>query len=225
MAASEPSGDALSIPHEIETVASTPQSLRGLSILQTLRDATRSAHARIEGSPAMLRLMSDDYTEPEYVQHLGRLLGFYEPFEAALAEGGADDEAPASQCRSRLLRRDLRTLGLARAQIQTLARCGKLPRVTGANLLGCLYVYEGAALGGQTIARRLRQTLPSTPSFAFYHQDAAGTGRRWRAFCLSLETRDAVSLRAICESAVAVFDTFENWLEGTSLSAAQPSST
>jgi len=219
----QPPGDALPIRPEIETAASTQHCLRGPSILQALRGATRSAHARIEASQPMLRLMNDDYTEPEYVEHLCRLLGFYEPFEVALAQADAAGEMPFFLSRSRRLRCDLENLGMTQRQIQALPRCSELPLVTRANLLGCRYVYEGAALGGQIIARHLQQSLASSHSFAFYHGDAARTGRQWKAFCLHLETREAVSLEAICESAVAVFDTFGNWFEGRPLRGARGS--
>ena len=39
------------------------------SVIEALRDATRSRHAQLSASPAMSRL----YTIPEYRSHLGRL--------------------------------------------------------------------------------------------------------------------------------------------------------
>jgi heme oxygenase len=104
-------------------------------------------------------------------------------------------------------------LGLTPAQIAALPRCGDLPSVSGAGLLGSLYVYEGTALGGQVIARRLRQSLGTAQSYAFYRENAVRTGQHWKAFCWFLETRETVSLAAICASAVAVFDAFGSWFE------------
>src|SRR5450631_1430071 len=81
--------------------APAQRSLNAPSILDAIRGAARSAHLRVEASLSMRRLISSDYTEREYVRHLCDLLGFYEPFEAALAAGNAGVKAPISPSRSR----------------------------------------------------------------------------------------------------------------------------
>jgi heme oxygenase len=216
----ETSRGTLPTLRKVALAAPAQRSLNAPSILDAIRGAARSAHLRVEASLPMRRLISSDYTEREYVRHLCDLLGFYEPFEAALAAGNAGVKAPISPSRSRLLRRDLAKLGLTPAQVKALPRCGELPAVAGAGFFGCLYVYEGAALGGQVIARRLRQSLGPTQSFAFYHGNAERIARHWKAFCAYLDTREADSLAAVCASAVAVFDAFEQWFEMRSQSTA-----
>jgi heme oxygenase len=198
----------------------TEPTFGAVPILAAIRDATRSAHERIEAAPAMLRLMSADYTPAEYGRHLSRLLGFYEPLEAALAHAGTDVQTSLYANRSRLLCLDLNEFGLTLAQVDALPRCGDLPLLDAGNLLGGRYVCEGASLGGQIIARRLRQSLGTARGFAFYHDDAGLTGRNWKAFCAYLETRADVSVEAVCASALAVFEALGRWFEGQPIDAA-----
>jgi len=107
----------------------------------SLLAAIRAAHAKIEASPTMMRPVSDDFTVREYIGHLAALLGFYEPFEAALVQGAV-------------------------GAVQTLPRCEGLPSIQGPGTLGAVYVYENSALGGQVIARRLRRSLGAKPERA-----------------------------------------------------------
>jgi heme oxygenase len=160
----------------------------------------------------MVRLLSVDYSETEYVEHLSRLLGFYEPFEAALATAMDGGSWPTSPSRSDLLRRDLADLGVGASAVRDLPRCGSLPLVSDETLPGCLYVYEGASLGGQVISRHLRRSLGGTRALAFYHCDAGTRERQWKAFCASLERTRIPSLDAAAASAVSVFLALGDWM-------------
>jgi heme oxygenase len=165
----------------------------------------------------MLRLMSADYSASEYVAHLGRLLGFYDPFERALAHSDAGPQHAFSTSKSQLLRRDLAECGLTVREIRDLPRCAALPPPDRRGTLGWLYVSQGSALGGQIISRRLAQSLGPARRFAFYHADAALTAQEWNAFCLHLKSAEGVSTDAVCAAAVAVFDTFATWFESQPL--------
>jgi len=167
----------------------------------------------------MVRLLSIDYSEREYVEHLGRLLGFYEPFEAALATAMDGGSWPPSPSRSDLLRRDLAGLGFGASTVCELPRCGSVPLVSDATLPGCLYVYEGASLGGQVVSRHLRRSLGDAHAFAFYHCDAGARARQWKAFCASLERCAVPSLEAAAASAVSVFLALGDWMEPPSRAA------
>ena len=154
--------------------------------------------------------MSDDFSPAEYRAHLARLLGFYEPLESALARSAGDVRPPL--LRSRFLIADLLQLGLTLEQICALPRC-ELPSIASPGAFGALYVYEGAALGGQVIARRLQRFFRSERGFAFYRCDALGTRDRWIAFCNSINAAAAENQAAICDAALAVFDAFCQWFE------------
>jgi heme oxygenase len=62
-------------------------------IIEALRDATRSRHAKLASLPAMLRLFEGDYAISEYRAHLGRLLGIFEPLEHAAAQAANREDA------------------------------------------------------------------------------------------------------------------------------------
>ncbi len=161
----------------------------------------------------MVRLLSVDYSEAEYAEHLSRLLGFYEPFEEALATAMHGGSWPPSPSRSDLLRRDLEDLGFGPSEVRGFPRCDAVPVVSDATLPGCLYVYEGASLGGQVVARHLMRSLGDAHAFAFYHCDAGGRQRQWKAFCASLERCRVPSLEAASASAVSVFLALGDWME------------
>ena len=60
-----------------------------------------------------------------------------------------------------------------------------LPLNNAAKALGCLYVLEGATLGGVLIARHVRASLgfDGDAGSAFYLGYGPRTGAMWRGFC------------------------------------------
>jgi heme oxygenase len=123
-------------------------------ILALLKDQTRHLHDRVERTvdlPARL------HSAELYTSLLSRFYGFYAPLEDRLAV--VDGLAAAGlvfreRLKAPLLRDDLTALGLGEADVRSLPRCPDVPAAadTGA-ALGCLYVLEGATLGGQVVRR------------------------------------------------------------------------
>jgi heme oxygenase len=117
-------------------------------IRELLREGTRDHHARAEAS---LPLMDEALSRDRYARALARLLGFYAPLDRRL--DALDWEAIGLDWTARrkapLLADDLRRLGVPMAEIARLPECDDLPTVdSAARALGCLYVLEGATLGG-----------------------------------------------------------------------------
>jgi heme oxygenase len=90
---------------------------------------------------------------------------------------------------------------------------------TAAKLFGCLYVLEGATLGGQIITRHLNASLGLTPQSggSFFSGYGQHTGSRWKEFCAHLT---AFAARSNCdleivEGANATFDSLDRWLYPT----------
>lgn len=117
-----------------------------------------------------------------------------------------------------LLTRDLITLGSTPAEIQRLAICLSLPPLDSrAGALGCLYVLEGATLGGQIISRHLSeiQNLSPERGAAFFYGYGAETGHMWKSF-RALLTRDVESGECDPEEVIAAaaetFHRYENWV-------------
>ena len=106
------------------------------SVIEALRNATRSLHAKLGSSPAMSRLFDSDYSISEYRTHLRRLLGFFEPLERVALHAAEVEGSAYSLARSGDLREDLRIMGVTASEIDALERCQLLPTIPPGGLLG-----------------------------------------------------------------------------------------
>jgi heme oxygenase len=183
-------------------------------ILDRLRTETRHKHDAIE---AVLDIMTPDLSVAAYRKQLERFYGFYHPLEASIASlvdwssVGLDLDV---RRKSRLLVSDLEYLGINAAD--TLPMCLALPPLTSvAAGFGCLYVLEGATLGGQLISRHVKQTLSldASEGTRFFFCYGTRTGMMWKAF-RSLLLAFAVTPELedeVVASAIATFDTLRCW--------------
>jgi heme oxygenase len=185
--------------------------------LANLRRHTAPYHLAVERRVDIVgRLGSPD----RYATLLARLYGFYEPFEAeldrAVARWGLRFDVEARR-KAPLLARDLAALDVAPAAVDGLPRSARIPRPTNPlAALGCLYVLEGATLGGRLIARHVTQRLGFGPysGASFFHGYGSAAGPRWRTFCsvLAAETCSGVAERAILSGAIDTFVAYDRWL-------------
>lgn len=203
--------------------------LETTTLMVRLKRETRPHHERIEAAVALLR---PTLRREEYRQHLARLLGFYRPVEQRLGEhaqawasGGLDFGA---RRKVEWLRADLLALGLSPEQLAVLPECTALPRLEGlARAWGCLYVLEGATLGGQILSRHIGRTLGVTPETggAFFRGYGEATGPMWRRLgeALSACAVAAAAPAAVVEGAQETFTCLEAWLrEGEQAIGATP---
>jgi heme oxygenase len=157
-----------------------------------------------------------------YKALLARLHGFYRPFEPRLeAVSGIDSLGLDLPMRRKvpLIEADLAHLGLSAHAIAALPGCGELlPRPTStAQALGCLYVVEGATLGGAVIRRHVEASLGlkgPAGGVAFFSSGGADIGRRWQGFRAVVErvvTTREEEAEAVA-MAVATFCAFERWV-------------
>ena len=202
-------------------------------ILRRLKMATSASHTTLEDQ---LPLMNADLSREDYCQFVSRFFGFYAPLEVQLMASPhwhqlAFDYAPRQK--TPRLAQDLLALGRSDASLAATPRCMDLPAcTTPEQLLGCLYVIEGATLGGRSITRHLQTRLGLTPESggAFFDGYGAQTGAYWKAFCTmlsenadrhmghsadhsSVESRHA----AIVAGANQTFETLTHWLFPASL--------
>ncbi len=181
---------------------------------QELKRETAALHQRLE---AQLGLLEPELSIDRYRRVLEIFHGFYGPVEARLvplAAGGA----PPLRARSGLIESDLLALGLSRREIADLPTCSDLPRLScPEDLAGCLYVLEGACLGGRVIAPLLERRLgvAKGSGASFFVGDAEGTLARWLLVLAWLEEigRDGALTEAIVASAHATFLTLSRWVE------------
>lgn len=181
-----------------------------LHLLDRLKAQTRGEHVAME---AALDLMRDDVLLADYRRLLERYLGFYAPVEARLAGvlagvplGGLEFE---TRRKLPLLQADLAALSGPAAD--TLAMCDALPPLhTPAQAMGCLYVLEGATLGGMVIGKHVQRTLGLRPDCGarFFHGSGARTAEMWRAFRAAMVefAADADAADAADATADAVVD-------------------
>lgn len=211
--------------------ASSPASAPGPA-LAALRRATAGKHDEIE---ALLRLVPatglpftlglDRYAA--VLQGFDRFLSAWEPrLLAALPE--ALREGFRARSRHGFLRQDLQALS-AHLPLRQEAPGGNSavmasPLPDKAAALGSMYVLEGSALGGQVIARALRQShgLDAGQGTRFFSGHGAETGRLWREFrdLLSRELdQDPAATQSACRAAVDTFDALIACFRGTPAAA------
>lgn len=193
-------------------------------ILTALRERTRSLHDRIERTVDLPTRLA---TLDRYRGLLARFYGYYAPLEQRLAQelprlggDGALEVDLAPRLKAPLLQKDLRSLGFEADAVARLPRCENLPEVAGvAGVLGCLYVLEGATLGGQIIRREVQRLygLGTGSGCAFFTGSGVHVGERWMEFCgllASYAGRNPHAEEAIVSSARETFTTFDRWVAG-----------
>jgi heme oxygenase len=180
---------------------------------ELLRRATRRHHLDVE---AEVGFGPDGLPPDGYLRLLRALHGFHAPLEARLRDAAGEATPPFSlRGRSALLARDLAAFGVDRDELVRMPRCEDLPALVGREeIAGCLYVIEGAALGGQVISRIMARRLDAGDGLAFFIGDGPGTAGRWREVLAWLElvgTTDP-QRRRVVSSACATFDALGRWL-------------
>lgn len=188
-------------------------------IMQRLKRDTRIYHEQIE---QIVDLPSRLRSREGYRAVLVKFYGFYAPLEVGLRriDGLALALSDvAVRRKAGLIARDLVALGVPAAELSTLSYCDDLPALPDvAHALGCLYVLEGATLGGQIIARQLTDSLGVTADSggAFFSGYGPATGPMWRSFGAGLAAYAATPEReaAVVTAARETFRAFERWLAG-----------
>lgn len=180
-----------------------------------LREATREVHERLHNVPSFAALAAGTLGRGGYVRLLGRLFGFHEPMEAALADALPGRFAPESWQRTHLLRADLASFGLDEAALDRLPRAAPPVRLTEAEAMGCLYVLEGSTLGGRQLARQLDTLLaPGNPAGRRFLQGASQPAHLpWRSLCAELDRMGATpdGFAAMLGGALSTFARYERW--------------
>lgn len=186
------------------------------TILAALRRTTGHDHARLE---ADLGLVERSLTSARYRRVLEAFHGYHAAVEEPIRVIPGVISLALDLDRRRklaLLERDLRALGLdGRSLAEIPAASGAaVPRTVG-EALGCLYVLEGATLGGRIISRRLA-SLGVAPAAggAYFHGYGPHTGEMWRALVVVLDeaSRALDAEQTIVAFARETFAALHDWL-------------
>jgi heme oxygenase len=202
--------------NHVVTAAAAPTFPPGA--IAALRTATRPSHQRLE---KRLDVKARFSNIGAYREHLEKMWGFCAALERQVTPELLADALPDYPSRRKLpfLTRDLVALGKDSGSIAALAHCAGLPACANvASALGCVYVLEGATLGGRTllplVESRLGITARTGASFlASYGENVTSM---WRAFGAALDAwcigpeQTASAARA----AVDTFDALEIWVCG-----------
>jgi heme oxygenase len=200
------------------------------STMARLKADTAPHHERAER--ALLALMPMDRPDiVSYTNALVRMATWYRPMEASVERISVPLAAVGLSVSERrkmpLLDADLVALGVG-------ARVGETALVplleTLPRALGCLYVLEGATLGGQIVVRQLAAPLGLTASCgaSFFASYGPRVGAMWRGFGEVVEEvvvggeGESGKCDAVVEAAQEVFDSLSVWLEGGVLIAGDP---
>ena len=188
-------------------------------LLAQLRAGTRAAHDNVE---ATLGLLDPTLSMVHYGVILAQFRSVYAPLEAQLAAFDWTDHGFDLESRRKLpaIDADLCALGWSKpGLIPSVSFAPDLER-NRARAVGCLYVLEGATLGGQIISRHLRATLGVTPGTGgtFFHGYCERTGLMWTSFRDALARLAGRGLNADLAVATAR-QTFEALQQATNGSA------
>ena len=182
-----------------------------------LKNETRSIHERLHGHASFKSLINKDITQVGYALLLERLLGYHLGLESAFAlhtSEQADTKRLASP-RSDSLREDLLAMGQTEAQID---HAPAMPPpdfiVSDAALLGCLYVREGAMIGGRSLARNLDHLCKATNVGRSFFQGKPSDPQIWKSLCVALnEVENRSDQDQIIAAAMETFALFETWMD------------
>lgn len=184
-----------------------------MTILERLKSETRELHEQLERRVDIPRRLQN---RDAYRELLSAFYGFYAPLERELEK--FDWAALGLDWRQRqktgLLETDLHALGVKPA---TLPICNSLPLLHDpAEALGCLYVMEGATLGGQIIQKELatRLQIEAATGGAFFRSYGDRVGAMWAEFRQAV-VRSAESTQtqdAVVAAAGDTFQKLDDWL-------------
>jgi heme oxygenase len=186
------------------------------SAVLSLRAATWPSHQRLE---KRIDVKSRFTTLTGYRAHMENLWGFCASIESSLAVDAFGDALPDYPSRRKLslLAQDLEVLGLSAAAISGLPRSPDLPDLsTTAAAFGCVYVLEGASLGGRTLLPVVESRLGLVPlrGAAFLASYGDAVSAMWVRFGAALDAwcHDGVRRKSAENAAVATFEALERWL-------------
>lgn len=183
-------------------------------ILSELRIATTQQHQLLE---KRIPFFTSD--QALYTRLIEAYYGFYRPLEAMLFQMAMTIPDLDWLIRSKTpsLEADLYALGLDAEAIKAIPLCRfSLQIRSAADVLGVLYVLEGATLGGQSMRNGLyaRLGIDEHQGGRFFAVYGTSTLVMWRGFLACLyEVREPAERAQSVVAAEATFKAFENWLE------------
>lgn len=184
------------------------------SLQQTLFNATRSIHDRIEKNPLMYSLTNHESLEEPYQWLLRKLYRFTSGAEAKMTL--LFDESSgfeiARRCRAHLLQEDLINMHIPFDTFET-ANFETID--TTLKAIGLLYVLEGSRKGGAFLSALLETRAPHLPMRYLKGYDLS-TDSEWNSFLELLERYNQEPIREeVIAGAIRTFEILEDIFNDT----------
>lgn len=185
--------------------------------LAQIKASTQAFHTKLEQDLDIFHAVT---TLESYAKLLQKFLSFYLPIEPHLldAQNRYSLQLDIQQRgKSPLLLRDLSAIGIHDLIAHTLPLCETLPNLTNpAQVWGCLYVLEGATLGGTLISKHINKVFGLTAEHgcAFFSSYGSNVSTMWQMFTRTLDAY-ACSYHeedSIIDAACETFVVLSQWL-------------
>ena len=160
-----------------------------MDILEQLRLETRGDHDALEAIGLSEKIMDGSLQPDEYKRLIKVHYLVHRELEEQLEQAGVGNLFPDLNYGERkkmpLIRKDLQELGIKEEELATKEAAGSSPEIAiPFGLLGCMYVMEGATLGGMVIVKSLRKNehLSGIDTFHYFGCYGGETGKQWKRF-------------------------------------------
>lgn len=180
-----------------------------MDVHQRLKEKTYTYHQEIERGPLINQLINDSINMADYHILLKKFHAYILPCESAILSSSwsslLDNREKTGKLTSDLL--DLEIYNNRQYQVLP-------PLHTREEILGYLYVFEGATLGGQIIAKVLKKRLGLTAKYGAKYFNGYGpdTIKMWLDFCNILNQANTVQEPQILASATITYTLLINYM-------------
>ena len=176
-----------------------------------LRSRTSDIHRRIESSSWSRSILDSDIEPSIYAAWLLGFLPFLRSCERQIKKSGILDEAKLEFIdRSKLILMDLQQLGISSKQSRL--------KLDDLNAWSCLYVCEGAQMGGLIMFRYLSQNKKIPPSaLNYFGNNLKHRSKRWASIRKLLNNACSVDPEQIAADAVTCFERLHLGMQGLSM--------
>ncbi len=189
-----------------------------MTILQKLRAETSTYHSAIEENP-LLKKLTGDLSQIEYISILKKFYGFYLPFENSLDWNEVavltENKFSAHRRKIPLLEKDLHFFNVILDQISLSSVYPRSPSFPA--LLGCFYVLEGSCLGRKMMWSRLSKKLNLTENQGgvFFYDCGDKLKETWKDFCelLTSKIRKDPEEQECIAAAIQTFENMDKWFK------------
>lgn len=187
-------------------------------ILNKIREKTFVYHDDFTGWAN--KILNDQADKEHYKEVLKTFYGFYEPLEKkleSLPEWKDYDFDMTKRRKTQFLVEDMKSMGISDEEINAIELCNNLPTVNNMNqALGCIYVLEGATLGGQIVSRKLQESLgiQVDTGSAFFNSYRQNLRPMWKEFSdfITKYSEEHDSDAEIVNASDETYHRFNEWL-------------